>query len=69
MKDPNLSELIRICIRCWLYLVPQAFLGIHLFSMVYAEKTQHEAVDDLAASAGDSDRRHQRYHSAGILWK
>ena len=30
MKDPNLSELVRTCIRCWLYLVPQAFLGIHL---------------------------------------
>ena len=29
MKDPNLSELVRTCIRCWLYLVPQAFLGIH----------------------------------------
>ena len=33
MKDPNLSELVRTCIRCWLYLVPQAFLGIHLFDM------------------------------------
>lgn len=38
MKDPNLSELIRICIRCWLYLVPQAFLGIHLFSMFMRKK-------------------------------
>ena len=28
MKDPNLSELVRTCIRCWLYLVPQAFLGM-----------------------------------------
>ena len=38
MKDPNLSELIRICIRCWLYLVQQAFLGIHLFSMFMRKK-------------------------------
>lgn len=39
MKDPNLSELVRTCIRCWLYLVPQAFLGIHLFDMFMRRKT------------------------------
>ena len=38
MKDPNLSELVRTCIRCWLYLVPQAFLGIHLFDMFMRRK-------------------------------
>lgn len=38
MKDPNLSELVRTCIRCWLYLVPQAFLGIHLFDMFMRKK-------------------------------
>ena len=38
MKDPNLSELVRSCIRCWLYLVPQAFLGIHLFDMFMRRK-------------------------------
>ena len=38
MKIPNLSELVRTCIRCWLYLVPQAFLGIHLFDMFMRRK-------------------------------
>lgn len=69
MKDPNLSELVRTCIRCWLYLVPQAFLGIHLFDMFMRRKKQHKASDDLAASAGILDRWHQRHHSAGILWR
>ena len=68
MKDPNLSELIRM----HPLLAVSGSAGVSGHSpvfYVYAEKTQHEAVDDLAASAGDSDRRHQRYHSAGILWK
>ena len=30
MKDPNLSELVRTCIRCWLYLVPQEIGRAHV---------------------------------------
>ena len=42
MKDPNLSELVRTCIRCWLYLVPQAFLGIHCLTCLCGEKNKHK---------------------------
>ena len=47
MKDPNLSELVRTCIRCWLYLVPQAFLGIHLFDMFMRWHQRHHSAGIL----------------------
>ena len=65
MKDPNLSELVRTCIRCWLYLVPQAFLGIHLFDMFMRRKNSIKPLMIWQLL----DRWHQRHHSAGILWR
>ena len=69
MKDPNLSELVRTCIRCWLYLVPQAFLGIHLFDMFMRRKNSIKPLMIWQLLRVFSDRWHQRHHSAGILWR